>query len=233
MDVLVIDIGGSYVKMRVSSSDEVRRFASPPGLAPLTLVSEVQNVTRGWHYGVISLGFPGVVARGTPAHEPGNLGDGWIGFDFAGAFGVPVRVVNDAVMQSLGAYEGGRMLFLGLGTGLGSALITEHVIVPLELGNLYAGDGRTLSECVGSRGLQVNGMERWMRDIHCAAAVLRASFVADYVVLGGGNAERVDPLPAHAKRGTNEDAFTGGFRLWEEIVEPHDREPQRVWRVVR
>lgn len=233
MDVLVIDIGGSFVKVRVSRSDEVRRFASHPELAPSTLVFQVQNVTRGWHYDVISLGFPGVVAAGEPAHEPGNLGDGWLGFDFAEAFGVPVRVVNDAVMQALGAYEGGRMLFLGLGTGLGSALITEHVIVPLELGNLYLDDGRRLSECLGLRGLETNGMERWMRDVHMAAAVLHTSFVADYVVLGGGNAERVDPLPEHARRGANEDAFIGGFRLWEEFVEPHDREPHRVWRVVR
>ncbi len=219
--------------MRVSSSDEVRRFPSERELAPPTLVSQVQNATRDWRYDVISLGFPGLVAGGEPAAEPGNLGKGWIGFDFRAAFRVGVRVVNDAVMQSLGAYNGGRMLFLGLGTGLGSALITEHVIVPLELGNLYFDDGRTLADCLGRRGFEAAGVERWTRDVHAATAILRSAFVADYVVLGGGNAERVDPLPEYTRRGANDDAFTGGFRLWEEIVEPHDREPQRVWRVVR
>src|SRR5262245_52480049 len=173
------------------------------------LVSQVQNATRDWRYDVISLGFPGVVAGGRPAGEPGNLGNGWIGFDFRGAFGVGVRVVNDAVMQALGAYAGGRMLFLGLGTGLGSALVSEHVVIPLELGTLYSDDGRTLAESLGRRGLEADRGKQWARDVHAATAVLRAAFVADYVVLGGGNAEHVEPLPEHARRGANEDAFKG------------------------
>jgi polyphosphate glucokinase len=233
MDVLVIDIGGSHVKMRLSRTPDVRRFASGSKLAPTALIAEVQSATRDWRYDVISVGFPGLISNGTPGAEPGHLGDGWIGFDFTRAFGKPVRLVNDAVMQALGAYDGGRMLFLGLGTGLGSALVTEHVVVPLELGNLPFRNGRTMGDCLGRRGLEENGLQRWMNDVRDATTVLRSACAADYVVLGGGNAERVEPLPEHTRRGGNEDAFTGGFRLWDEVVEPHDREPRQVWRVVR
>ena len=233
MDVLVIDVGGTHVKMRATSADTHRKFKSGPTLTPDLLVERVHEIVGDWHYDVISLGFPGAVAGSAPAAEPGNLGCGWMGFDFERAFGKPVRMVNDAVMQALGAYDGGRMLFLGLGTGLGSALVTEHVIVPLELGNLPAPGGQSLGDRLGRKGLKQNGRDRWLRDVHAAIDVLRPAFAADYVVLGGGNAKLVSPRPQHTRRGGNDAAFTGGFRLWEEVVEPHDREPHRGWRVVR
>lgn len=233
MDVLVIDIGGSHVKMRTSGAPQVRKFRSDPALTPEAVVARVQELTSDWQFDVISLGYPGLVASRAPEAEPGNLGDGWVGFDFSKAFGKPVRLVNDAVMQALGAYDGGRMLFLGLGTGLGSALVTEQVVVPLELGNLPFGSEVTMAECLGRQGLEQNGEAQWRDDLHRATTALFHAFAADYVVLGGGNADRVDPLPEHTRRGGNEDAFTGGFRLWEEVVEPHDRTAGRAWRVVR
>jgi len=232
MNVLVIDVGGSAVKLSVSDAPEPRTFESGE-LTPQDLVDRVRAVTGDWHHDVISLGFPGLVVDGAPAAEPGNLGTGWVGFDFGKAFGKPVRLVNDAVLQALGAYEGGRMLFLGLGTGLGSALVSEHVIVPLELGDLPSGKGDTMADRVGREGLEENGVDVWTEDVRDILSALRTALAADYMVLGGGNAELVDPLPANTRRGGNEDAFKGGYRLWEELVEPHDREPRRVWRVVR
>jgi polyphosphate glucokinase len=234
MDVLVIDVGGSHVKLCLSPDvDSRQRFESGAQLTPDSLVERVRARTRDWHYEVVSLGIPGVVDRNQPEEEPGNLGDGWVGFDFERAFGKPVRLVNDAVLQALGAYSGGRMIFLGLGTGLGSTLVTEHVVVPLELGDLPFRDAETMSQRLSRNGLKKNGHERWVADVHEVCDVLRKAMLADYVVLGGGNAKRVDPLPEAARRGSNNDACTGGFRLWEEFVEPHDREPHRVWRVVR
>ena len=233
MDVLVIDVGGSHVKLCISRDQQIRRFDSAADLTPEMLVDQVRAHTTDWDHDVISIGFPGVAGVNRPDAEPGKLGQGWVGFDFERAFGKPVRLVNDAVMQALGAYQGGRMVFLGLGTGLGSALVTEHVVVPLELGDLPLRDGATMADRLGSAALKANGLDAWQRDVHDATAVLRRAFVADYLVLGGGNAGRVDPLPPTVRRGGNEDACTGGFRLWEELVEPHDREPHRVWRVVR
>jgi polyphosphate glucokinase len=232
MDILVIDVGGSHVKL-CARNHAPSRFKSGDQLTAAALVERVRERTRGWQYEVISIGFPGVVCNGAPSAEPGNLGSGWVGFDFEQAFGRPVRLVNDAVMQAVGAYDGGRMLFLGLGTGLGSALVTEQVVVPLELGNLPFINGGTMVERVGRQALDDHGRERWSDDVHDVVDVLREAFVADYVVLGGGNAKLLDELPEAARRGGNEDAFTGGFRLWDEIVEPHDRDPHRVWRVVR
>ena len=232
MDVLVIDVGGSHVKLSMKK-DEARRFESSDGLTPTALVEQVRQHTDDWSYDVISLGFPGTVGPDGPEGEPGNLGDGWIGFDFEDAFEKPVRLVNDAVLQALGAYDGGRMLFLGLGTGLGSALVTEHVVIPLELGNLPYRNGDTMADRLGRRGLKDHGRAVWMEDIQAVSSVLRDAFAADYLVLGGGNAEHVDPLPRGARRGGNADAFVGGYRLWEEMGEPHDRESRRVWRVVR
>ena len=232
MDVLVIDVGGSHVKLSIRK-DNARRFASNENLTPTALVEEVRTHTHDWSYDVISLGFPGMAGPKGPEAEPGNLGDGWIGFDFERAFGKPVRLVNDAVLQAVGAYDGGRMLFLGLGTGLGSVLITEHVVIPLELGNLPFRNGHTMAERLGRQGLKDHGRVVWMEDIQAVTAVLREAFAADYLLLGGGNAKHVDPLPEGARRGGNVDAFHGGYRLWEEMDEPHGREPRRVWRVVR
>jgi polyphosphate glucokinase len=234
MDVLVIDVGGTHVKLCLSPQVEnLKRFESGRHLTPESLTEQVRALTGDWRYDVISIGFPGVVDRNRPEAEPGNLGNGWVRFDFERAFGKPVRLVNDAVLQALGAYDGGRMVFLGLGTGLGSTLITEHVLVPLELGDLPFRNGETMSQRLSRSGLNKNGQESWVSDVHEACAVIRRAMVADYVVLGGGNAKRVDPLPDAVRRGGNKDACAGGFRLWEEFVEPHDREPHRVWRVVR
>jgi polyphosphate glucokinase len=233
MDVLVIDIGGSHVKLRVSRMKKVRRFKSGPTFTPTDLVALVRESTKGSPYDAVSIGYPGTVDETGPTAEPGNLGSGWVGFDFEAALGRPVRVVNDAVMQALGVYAGGRMLFLGLGTGLGSALVTEHVIVPMELGSLPYGDGRTIADHVGRQGLERRGETRWLKDVVRVTEMLREAFVADYVVLGGGNAKRVRPLPRRTRRGDNAHAILGGFRLWVDTVEPHDRPPAPGWRVVR
>ena len=233
MDVLVIDIGGTRVKLRASNVEETRRFRSGPSFTPDQLIDNVKDITRDWHFDVIALGYPGTVNEHGPVAEPGNLAPGWVGFDFAKALERPVRVVNDAVMQALGAYESGRMLFLGLGTGVGSALISEHVLVPLELGSLPHMRGGAIVDHLGRAALKEHGLEAWQGAVAEIVPVLRSAFSADYVVLGGGNGRKVDPLPPCTRRGGNEDAITGGFRLWEEFVEPHDRRAERVWRVVR
>ncbi len=232
MNVLVIDVGGSHVKLLATGRAEPRRFDSAPDLTPRTLVDRVLKLTDDWSFDAVSLGYPGVVGPDGPAAEPGNLGNGWVGFDFAAAFGRPVRVVNDAALQAVGAYAGdGRMLFLGLGTGLGSALVAERVVVPLELGDLpYR--RRTMADALSKEGRRTLGPKRWLRAVGEVSAVLRKALAADYVVLGGGNAGEVDPLPEHARRGGNEDAFTGGFRLWDDVVVPLDRKPSGAWRVV-
>ncbi|MGE3517981.1 MAG: ROK family protein [Vicinamibacterales bacterium] len=232
MDVLVIDIGGSRVKLFSSDAEERQTLVSGPSLRPTELVEQVQGLTAGWSYDVISIGYPGSTGPEGPSGDAGNLGEGWIGFDFESAFGHPVRIVNDAAMQALGSYEGGRMLFLGLGTGLGSTFIAERVIIPLELGCLEHRSGHTLAERLGKEGLATLGKEAWTHTLHDAVAQLHKSFAADYVVIGGGNAELVDPLPPGARRGGNDAAFTGGFRLWDEMLEPHDTPPSHVWRVV-
>ena len=233
MNVLVVDVGGSHVKLKTSVGGEPRRFESGKDLTPAALVERVLARAGDWPYDAVALGYPGAVANNRPSAEPGNLGPGWVGFDFQTAFGKPIRIVNDAVMQALGGYDGGRMLFLGLGTGLGSALVTEHVVIPLELGCLRYIDNETMFEWLGRAGLERRGEEEWARAVHDIAAMLREAFAADYIVLGGGNASRIDPLPEGVRRGGNDDAFEGGFRLWEQFVVPHDDNPQPAWRVVR
>lgn len=230
--VLVVDIGGSRVKLFASASGESTSFKSGPTFAPDILMSRIREATRAWEYDVVSLGYPGATAPDGVAAEPGNLGNGWTTFDFAGAFGRPVRVVNDAAMQALGAYDGGRMLFLGLGTGVGSTLVGERVLIPLELGCLVGRSGRMLFERLGKAGLARDGLERWREGVHEACVELRAACAVDYVVLGGGNAAQVDVLPPATRRGGNEDAFAGGVRLWQEWVEHHDAPPSDIWRVV-
>jgi polyphosphate glucokinase len=233
VNVLVIDVGGSHVKLLATGQPAARRFDSGRHFTPVALVEEVRKRVLDWPYDAVSLGYPGAVGPSGPEAEPGNLGPGWVGFDFAAALDRPVRVVNDAAMQALGAYTGGRMLFLGLGTGLGSALVTDRVVVPLELGNLPFGRRESMADRLGKRGLKRHGEEQWQQSVAEAVGRLRAAFGADYVVLGGGNAKRVRPLPAHTRRGGNEDAFTGGFRLWEEEVDPHSCPVAAAWRVVR
>lgn len=233
MNVLVVDVGGSHVKLLASGQDEPRRFDSGPDLTPRGLIDGVHGLTADWAFDVIALGYPGRVGPKGPVAEPGNLGNGWVGFDFEEAFGRPVRVANDAILQALGGYEGGRMLFLGLGTGLGSALIAERVAIPLELGDLEVGPDERLSDRLGKAGLERLGEDTWRGELAKTVTSLRAAFLADYVMLGGGNVHLVEPLPEGARRGGNDDAFRGGFRLWEEDVEPHDRAPSPTWRVVR
>ncbi len=233
MNVLVIDVGGSSVKMLATGADDSRKFDSGPDLTPAELVRQVGELTADWKYSRITLGIPALIGPDGPEAEPGNLGDGWVGYDYEKAFGKPTRVVNDAAMQALGAYDGGRMLFLGLGTGLGSALVTDQVVVPLELGSLPFSREETMAERVGKDGLHLHGEDEWQHSVQMILKRLQAAFEADYIVLGGGNAKLVEPLPEHVRRGGNEDAFAGGFRLWEERVIPHDLPPAAAWRVVR
>jgi polyphosphate glucokinase len=232
VQVLVIDIGGSHLKLALAGRDERARFDSSADLTPHELVRRIGSELEAWSYEVVSIGYPGRVDADGPTSEPGNLGNGWVAFDFEEAFRKPVRIVNDAVMQALGAFEGGRMLFLGLGTGVGSALVTEHVVVPLELGELPYPSGDTLMHSLGRRALEDIGRRRWQQIIAEVVPPLRRAFVADYVILGGGNAAEVDPLPPQTRRGGNEDAVVGGERLWREIIEPHDRRPSPFWRIV-
>ena len=230
--VLVVDIGGTHVKMAVTGGTEPRRFKSGKHLVPDLLVREVKRRSADWQYDVITLGYPGAVTGEHPRAEPGNLGRGWVGFDFADAFDTPVRIVNDAALQALGSYDGGRMLFLGLGTGLGSAVVSEHVILAIELGCLPYTRRETLADRLGRAGRQRHGPGRWQRSIAQVVPTLKEAFGADYVTLGGGNAKHVNPLPEGATRGGNDDAFAGGFRLWQDLVMPHDRPAPAIWQVI-
>jgi polyphosphate glucokinase len=212
--ILAVDIGGTKVKILATGQTEPRKAPSGKDFTPAGLVETVRALARGWDYEAITIGYPGLVGPQGPRSEPGNLGPGWVGFDFASAFSKPVKMVNDAAMQALGSYEGGRMLFLGLGTGLGSALITGHVVVPLELGRLPFDGERTLGEVLGRRGLDRVGKGEWRRAVRKTVTFLMSAFVADYVVIGGGNAKNVKELPPGSRLGHNLTAFRGGFRLW-------------------
>lgn len=230
--MLVIDIGGSRVKLFASAARETTSFRSGPDLDPDALLRQVRRITVSWEYDVVSIGYPGATDPGGITADPGNLGAGWIGFDFRAALGRPVRVLNDAAMQALGAYTSGRMLFLGLGTGLGSTLIAERAIIPLELGCLPHRSGDTLADRLGKAGLEQHGRDAWLHAVHEACVSLQEACAAGHVVLGGGNAELVEPLPPNTRRGGNDDAFAGGVRLWEEWVEHHDTPPSSIWRVI-
>jgi polyphosphate glucokinase len=212
--ILMIDIGGTKVKILATGQTEPRKAASGKGFTPGKLVETVRDLAHDWEYEAISIGYPGLVGGQGPRSEPANLGPGWVGFDFAAAFGKPVKMVNDAAMQALGSYEGGRMLFLGLGTGVGSALIAGNLIVPLELGRLPYDPKRTLGEVLGRRGLERLGKPSWREAVNQAVTSLMGAFVADYVVIGGGNAKQIKELPPGARRGHNLTAFRGGIRLW-------------------
>lgn len=213
--ILSVDIGGSKVKFLASGETEPRRIPSGPELSPGQMVEEIKALTRDWQYDAVSLGYCGLVGGSGPLAEPENLGSGWVGFDFAAAFERPVRIVNDAAMQALGSYEGGRMLFLGLGTGLGSVLIIDNTIVPLELGEMRHKRGQTYSERVGRKALEKIGKKAWRKRVWRMVPPLQRAFLADYVVLGGGNAKLLkEPLPPGVRLGHNLTAFRGGFRLW-------------------
>jgi polyphosphate glucokinase len=216
--VLAIDVGGSHVKTRVFGRREMRQFESGPHLTPKKMVAQVHELTGDWTFDAVSIGYPGVVLHGKIAVEPHNLGHGWVGFDFRRAFGRPTRVMNDAVMQAIGSYEGGRMLFLGLGTGLGSALIVDGVVAPMELAHLPFKKGRTYEDYVGEQGLRRLGPKKWRQNVHDAVAQLSTALEADYVVIGGGNARKLKRLPKNARLGSNDFAFIGGFRVWRESL---------------
>ena len=214
MKILVLDVGGNHVKIAATGRKTPVKVDSGPKLTPEKMVSRVKAATAGWKYDAVSIGFPAPVVRNRPAEEPRNLGRGWVGFDFAKAFGKPVRIINDAAMQALGSYEGGRMLFLGLGTGLGAALVIDGVLQPLELGSLPYKKGRDIESYVGAEGLKWMGKKKWRHHVSKAVRLLKEAMQADYVLLGGGNVKKLKELPPGARRGSNSYAFPGGLRLW-------------------
>ena len=215
-NVLVVDVGGNHVKVLATGQKQLRKLPSGPKLTPREMVREVKRAVKDWKFDVISIGYPGPVIHGRPLQEPYNLGTGWVGFDFVKAFGRPVRLINDAAMQAMGSYRGGRMLFLGLGTGLGSAMIVDGALQPLELGHLPYKNGKTYEDYLGARGLHRVGKKKWRRYVASVVAKLRAALNADYVVLGGGNVKKMKKLPPKTRLGANGNAFVGGYRLWSE-----------------
>jgi polyphosphate glucokinase len=212
--VLAIDVGGSHVKTRISGRREVRLFESGPTLTPRLMAARVRKLNSDLKYDAVSIGYPGVVVHGKIVTEPYNLGHGWVGFDFRKAFGRPTLLMNDAAMQAIGSYEGGRMLFLGLGTGLGSALIVDGTVAPMELAHLPYKHGRSYEDYLGDRGRRRLGAKKWRRTVADVVAQLSRALEADYVVIGGGNARKLKKLPKNARLGNNEFAFLGGFRVW-------------------
>jgi polyphosphate glucokinase len=216
MNVLVVDIGGSNVKLLLSGQTTPRKFASGPTMTPEQMAQGVKEaVAADWHFDVITLGYPGPVVNGKPVKEPPNLGRGWVDFNFEPAFGCPVKVINDAAMQALGSYEGGKMLFLGLGTGLGSTLIADGAVMPMELGHLPYRK-KTFEDYVGIRGLNQFGKKKWRRLVFDVVARLQAALLPDEVVLGGGNVRKLKTLPPGCRAGENTNAFRGGLRLWDQ-----------------
>ena len=235
--VLTVDIGGTHVKVLVSGlhggQDGARRIDSNPHLTPGQMVKAVRTLAQGWSFDAVAIGYPGVVWHGRPLIEPHHLGKGWVGFDYDAAFGKPVRMINDAAMQAIGSYEGGRMLFLGLGTGLGSALILGGVLEPMELGHLPYRNGRTYEDYLGIPGLARLGKKRWRRAVFDVVDRLGAAFEVDYVVLGGGNVAKLKKLPPRVRAGHNANAFIGGFRLWTEKTWTTDPDPKLLQRTPR
>jgi polyphosphate glucokinase len=212
--ILAVDVGGTKLKILLSGETEPRKAKSGSKLTPEKMVEEVKELAKGWRYEAVSVGLPAQVGPHGPIGEPGNLGAGWVGFDYAAAFDCPVRIVNDAAMQALGCYDGGRMLFLGLGTGVGSALIADHVLVPLELGDLHF-EGGSVSDMLGREALEKEGRKSWRKAVFALVPALQKAFIADYVMLGGGNAKHLGKkLPPGVRVGNNLTAFRGGYRLW-------------------
>jgi hypothetical protein len=225
--VLVIDIGGSNVKLMISDRVKRRKFPSGPGLTPRRFVTETKKAVTGWKFDTVAIGFPAPVIKGKIAVEPKNLGNGWTRFDFRKAFGKPVRVMNDAAMQALGSYHGGRMLFLGFGTGLGSALLWDQTVLSLELGDLAFVDG-TLEDWLSDDGMDALGEEAWEAEVLEVVPAMKKAFIADYIVLGGGNAKRIERLPRGVELGHNRNAYAGGVRLWQ--TDPRTGRPR--WNII-
>jgi ROK family len=225
--ILVIDIGGSNVKLFISRGNR-RKFKSGPNLTPREMIAQIKRELDGWGYDAISMGFPAPVRNGRIISEPKHLGKDWVGFNFEKALGKPIRIINDAAMQALGSYRGRRMLFLGLGTGLGSTLIWENNVLPLELGDLPYPDHRIIEDCLGKSGMKELGEKNWKRQVLRAVRQLQKALLADYVVLGGGNAKKFDELPDGIELGHNRNAFLGGVRLWQ--IHPRARRPK--WQIL-
>jgi polyphosphate glucokinase len=214
MKVLVIDVGGNHVKILATGQDRRRRFASGPALSAQQMAAGAKRLAKGWHYDAVAIGYPGVVVDGQPAVEPRNLGKGWVEFDYAAAFGCPVKIINDAAMQAMGSYRQGKLLFLGLGTGLGTAMVVDGVVVPMELAHLPYRDG-SFEDHVGRHALQRDGKKRWRRRVADVVARLSEALQPDEVVLGGGKVRYVKKLPPLCRAGDNANAFVGGLRMWE------------------
>jgi polyphosphate glucokinase len=214
MHVLVVDVGGTHVKILATGQKELREFSSGPKLTARQMVAGVKKLAKGWKYDAVSIGYPGPVINNRPLKEPWNLGPGWMGYDFKAAFKRPVKIVNDAAMQALGSYKRGKMLFLGLGTGLGSAMIVDGIVEPMELGHLPY-KKRTFEDYVGVRGYERLGKKKWRRHVADVVQLLIAALEPDDVVIGGGNVKNLKELPKGTRAGANANAFVGGFRLWQ------------------
>src|SRR6266404_719440 len=225
--ILVVDVGGTHVKLMISRAEK-RKFKSGRRMTPRQMVSEIKSLIVDWKFDFISIGFPAPVVNGRIASEPKHLGKGWVGFDFEKALSEPIHLINDAAMQALGSYRGGRMLFLGPGTGLGSTLVWTDTVLPLELGDLPYHDRAVIEDYLGRSGLERLGAKEWQREVQFAVAHLKKSLIADYVVLGGGNTKKLDSLPKGVERGHNRNAFLGGARLWQ--IDPRTRRPK--WRIL-
>ena len=213
--ILVIDVGGTHVKVFATGQALPQETPSGREMTAQMMVEAVKRMTQGWTYDVISIGYPGPVLQGRPIADPPNLGGGWVGFDFSAAFGRPVKLINDAAMQAIGSYDGGKMLFLGLGTGLGSTLIVDGIVEPMELGHLPYKKA-TYEDYVGNAALERFGKKKWRREVADVVSRLSAALEPDDIVLGGGNARKLKDLPPHTRLGDNDNAFAGGFRMWDE-----------------
>lgn len=216
--ILVIDVGGTHIKVLVTGHNTPLKLPSGPALTPEQMVDKVKDAIRDYKYDRVSIGYPGVVTGGRPVHDPFNLGPGWVGFDFRKSFGCPIKLINDAAMQALGSYGQGRMLFLGLGTGLGSAMVVNGMLEPMELAHLPYKHGKTYEDYLGRRGLEKMGKKKWRQCVFKIADKLKTALEADYVVLGGGNAKKLrklKKLPPDLRVGDNDNAFIGGLRLWD------------------
>jgi polyphosphate glucokinase len=216
MTVLVIDVGGTHLKILATGKKQHREVESGPTMTGAQMVAAVKQLAAGWRYDRVAIGYPGPVVHDHPLHEPANMGNGWVGFDFRTAFGCPVKVINDAAMQALGSYKGGHMLFLGLGTGLGSAMVVDGIVQPMEVGHLPYRKGRTYEDYLGLRGLKRLGKKRWRHHVAVVIEKLQAALEPDDLVIGGGNAKKLAELPVGCRLGDNANAFIGGFQLWKE-----------------
>jgi polyphosphate glucokinase len=223
--ILVVDVGGTHIKILASGQKTPRKVVSGPKMTARVMCDWVKKAASDWPHDVASIGYPGPVVHGTPIREPYNLGKGWVAFDYAKALGCPVKIINDAAMQAVGSYQGGRMLFLGLGTGLGSAMIVDGVVEPMELAHLPYKNGKTYEDYLGLRGLNRLGKKKWRYYVTLIVGELQTALSADYVVLGGGNAEKIKKLPTKTRLGANENAFIGGYRLWsaKEVKAGHNK----------